>query len=92
MPLPHPEARNEQRWHEAVLKYVAVRFGLCGRSVDQADQRQAEEDVNPTKYRAFNAWVHDVQCSEVVRGFLFTSTSTNCFSILAQPCSAPLNA
>lgn len=59
MTFPHPQSGGEKDRNEDVLKHVAVRLSLRGRTIYEPNERKAREDVNPAKDGALGGLGHD---------------------------------
>lgn len=60
MAFPHPQSGKENDGNENIPKHGGILLNFLRRPVNVTDDRKAKEDVNPAKYRALSAWVHDV--------------------------------
>jgi hypothetical protein len=60
MSFPHPKSREEEYRKEDKSNSGSVLWNLLKRTIDIADDRNAEDDVNPAKNRTFDALVHSI--------------------------------
>src|SRR6267154_6631437 len=59
MAFPHPKSRKEHYWHEDKPSSGRVVWNLFERTINIAEYRNAEDDVDRAKDPTFGALVHD---------------------------------
>ena len=59
MAFPHPQSREDHDWEEDVAGWAGVVGKFFKRAIDVAEDRDAEDDVNPAKDRTLGDIFHD---------------------------------
>src|SRR5579862_5130682 len=63
MAFPHPQSRQNHGRNKDIARLEGVARKLVERAINIAEDRNAENDVNPAENRAREASIRDVRCS-----------------------------